>query len=58
MAIVVACTDSLLCLVAPSWLLWIVAGFALNGVVYWKLRGVMELRLENRNLDLTTVPNR
>lgn len=48
MAVVVACADSLLCLVAPSWLLWIVAGFALNGVVHWKhllpdvLRGVME----------------
>ena len=48
MAVVVACTDSLLCLVTPSWLLWIVAGFVLNVVVHWKhllpavLRGVME----------------
>ena len=44
----ILCTDSVLCFVAPSWLLWIVAGLILNGTVHWKhllpsmVRGVME----------------
>ena len=64
------CTDGLLCLVAPSWVLWIASGFVLNGVVHWKhllpsvLRGIMEygkLRIgeSKSGLDYSlTVPKR
>ena len=64
------CADSLLCFVAPSWLLWIVAGLALNGLVHLKhllpsiLRGVMEygkLRIGESKSGLgylLTVPKR
>lgn len=64
------CTDSLLCFVAPSWLLWIAAGLLFNAIVQWKhllpsiLTGVMEygkLRLGESKSGLgylLTVPKR
>lgn len=64
------CANGLPCLVVLSWLLWIVAGLLLNGVVHWKhllpalVREVMEygkLRLGESKSGLgylLTVPKR
>ena len=70
MAGISLCSDSLLCFVAPSWLLWITAGLVLNAIVQWKhllpsiVSGVMEygkLRLGESKSGLgylLTVPKR